>query len=83
MIPFRKVGDIVVCPRCGNKFKYTDDHKYVWSNEFVCSWGCFTGKDISVTKKEIVVEQTPTPIKKKRGRPRKGEMYHEERNYLF
>lgn len=44
MIPNRKIGDIVTCPICKNKFKLTENHKFIRKNDFVCSWYCFIDK---------------------------------------
>lgn len=43
MIPNRKIGDIIVCPICKNKFNLTENHKFVREGDFTCSWCCFLG----------------------------------------
>lgn len=71
MIPSRKIGDIVICPICKNKFKLTESHKFIRKNDFVCSWDCFMGKPNKI-EHGAKFEVCGQPEKKKRGRPRKN-----------
>lgn len=40
-IPEIKIGDELVCTVCGEKFKVTEDTKYIIRDGYTCSWKCF------------------------------------------
>lgn len=73
MIQIRKIGERLTCPCCGKEFKFTEEHKYIRHDEFVCSWKCFItgGNQNGENKESQCSDILPTSGKRKRGRPRK------------
>ena len=73
MIRECKIGERLVCPCCGKEFKFTEEHKYVRYDEFVCSWKCFItgGNQSGEVKESQGSDMLSTKCKKKRGRPEK------------
>ena len=49
-IPEIKIGEELVCPVCGEKFKATTDTMYIIRGGYTCSWKCFLSAARNNTK---------------------------------
>ena len=52
---YPKNGEKLVCPKCKHTFTVTDDTRYLYGKEYVCTWKCF------LTPIENIVVQEETP----------------------
>ena len=52
------VGTKLTCPKCKKVFTVTDDTRYLYGNEYVCTWKCF----LTPIDKIIPTEEHPEEV---------------------
>ena len=64
MQPTRILGEKVICPVCGKEFKITEEHCYITSGNFACSWKCFLNDVKNKTKEKRIKNNSLIPTGK-------------------
>lgn len=71
-----KVGEELICPVCGKKFKATENTVFIMHNAYTCSWDCFKKEHIRIMtpiweKRKAEAKAVNDGQRKPRGRKRR------------